>query len=168
MTNIKDTYIDINKVAKLKGYTTNRPVRQEINKENSKYTARKVKVQGGFSYEILFSTLEPEIQEKILDEEIKSKSLVPINNMEPVYEFKTEKLRLEALAKIDLLKAFEKFESRYPSKKQAEANFLDLYNSGEYLKDIFKQLGKISRSSLYRWDTTYKKCGTVESLIPNY
>ena len=74
-----NSFVNINLVAKLKGYTTNRPVRQEINKENSKYTARKIKVQGGFSYEILFSTLEPEIQDKILDEEIKSKSLVPIN-----------------------------------------------------------------------------------------
>ena len=171
MTDKKDKYIDINIVAKLKGYTTNRPVRQEINKENSRYTARKVKVQGGFSYEILFSTLEPEIQEKILDEEIKSKSLVPINinnNIEPVYEFKTEKLRVETLAKIDIIKSFERFESRYSSKKQAEEIFLDLYNSGEYLKDIYKQIGKISRSSLYRWSTTYKKYGTVECLIPNY
>lgn len=57
ITDKKEKYIDINIVAKLKGYTTNRHVRQEINKVNSKYTARKVKVQGGFSYEILFSTL---------------------------------------------------------------------------------------------------------------
>ena len=99
-----NSFVNINLVAKLKGYTTNRPVRQEINKENSKYTARKVKVQGGFSYEILFSTLEPEIQEKILDEEIKSKSLVPINNnIEPVYEFKTEKLRSKIFTVLSLL-----------------------------------------------------------------
>ena len=32
MSDPKDKYIDINLVAKLKGYTTNRPVRQEINK----------------------------------------------------------------------------------------------------------------------------------------
>ena len=75
MANKKDKYIDIDLIAKLKGYTTNRPIRQKINKENSKYTARKVKVQGGFTYEILFSTLEPELQEKILDEEIKSKNM---------------------------------------------------------------------------------------------
>lgn len=169
MTDTNNRYIDINKVAELKGYTTNRPVRQEINKANSKYTARKIKKQGGFSYEILFSTLEPELQEKILDEEIKSKSLVPINNnIEPKYEFKTEKLRIEALAKIDLIKSFERFESRYPSKKQAEQNFLDLYNSGGYLKEIYKELGKISRSSLYRWCKTYKEYGTVERLISNY
>lgn len=168
MANKKDKYIDIDLIAKLKGYTTNRPIRQKINKENSKYTARKVKVQGGFTYEILFSTLEPELQEKILDEEIKSKNLVPINinnNIEPKYEFKTEKLRVEALAKIDLIKSFEQFEARYPSKKQAEEIFLDLYNSGEYLKDIYKQLGKVSRSSLYRWSTKYKQYGTVESLM---
>ena len=33
MTNKKYKYIDINIIAKLKGYRTNRPVRQEINKK---------------------------------------------------------------------------------------------------------------------------------------
>jgi len=118
-----NSFVTINKIAKLKGYTTNRPLRQEINKINSKYTARKVKTQGGFTYEILFSTLEPEIQEKLLDEELKEKSLVPINNInnnidKPRYEFKTEKLRLIALAKIDLITSYRKFESRFEQKNK--------------------------------------------------
>lgn len=166
-----DKYIDINIIAKLKGYTTNRPLRQEINKENSKYTARKVKVQGGFSYEILFSTLEPEIQEQILDEEIKSTSLIPVPQkaeIKPIYEFKTEKLRLEALAKIDLIFAFKRFLPRCKNKKQAEKLFLEIYNSGEVYKNIFSTLNTVSRASLYRWCRTYEEFKTVESLIPNY
>lgn len=58
----QETYINIDKVAELKGLKSNRSLRVEINKENSKYKARKIKTQGGFTYEILFSTLESEIQ----------------------------------------------------------------------------------------------------------
>lgn len=83
-------------------------------------------------------------------------------------DFKTEKLKLEAFAKIEIIKSLEKFETRFEHKINAEKTFLELYNSGEYLKDVYKLLGKISKSSLYRWNRTYKKYGTVESLIPNY
>ena len=172
LKDLKENYIDINKVAELKGLKSNRSLRIEINKENSKYISRKIKTKGGYTYEILFTSLEPEIQEKLLDEEIKSKSLVPINNIynieEPKLEFKTEKLKLEALAKIDLIKAFEEFSIRFDKQKEAKENFIALYNSGEYFKDIFKILGKISYSSLYRWSTTYNQYQTVESLIPKY
>lgn len=166
-----EKYIDINKVAELKGLKSNRSLRIEINKLDSKYISRKIKTKGGFTYEILFTSLEPKIQEKLLDEEIKLKSLVPINNtcnMETKLEFKTEKLKLEALAKIDLIKAYQDFSSRFDKQKEAKENFIALYNSGEYFKDIFKILGKISYSSLYRWTTTYNQFQTVESLIPKY
>jgi len=84
------------------------------------------------------------------------------------FNFQTEKLKVEALAKIDLLKSFEKFETKFESHLNAEKTFLELYNSGEYLKDIFKILGKVSKSSLYRWNKIYSEYGTIESLIPKY
>lgn len=74
----QEKYINIDKVAELKGLKSNRSLRVEINKENSKYKAMKIKTQGGYTYEILFSTLESEIQEKLIDEEIKSHSLIPV------------------------------------------------------------------------------------------
>ena len=61
------------------------------------------------------------------------------------FNFQTEKLRVEALAKIDLLKSFEKFETKFEHRLNAEKTFLELYNSGEYLKDIFQILGKVSK-----------------------
>ena len=61
----KNEYININKVAEAKGLKSNRSLRLEINKPESKYIAREVKVNGGTSYEILYSSLEPEIQEKL-------------------------------------------------------------------------------------------------------
>ena len=65
-----EQYIDINTAAKLKGLTSTRSLRLEINKPNSKYIAREIKVNGGTSYEILYASLEPEIQEKLDDDEI--------------------------------------------------------------------------------------------------
>lgn len=77
MAAAQNTYISIDKIAELKGLKSNRTLRIAIN--NEKYKARKVPVKGGYTYEILFSSLEPEIQEKLIDEEIKSYSLVPID-----------------------------------------------------------------------------------------
>jgi len=161
----QETYINIDKIAELKGLKSNRSLRVEINKENSKYKARKIKTQGGFTYEILFSTLESEIQDKLIDEEIKSHSLIPVNNHS---KFKTEKLKIEALAKVDLITSFDNFSKHFKTKKEAEKSFLEIYNTGEYLKDIFKILGTVSRSSLCRWIRTYKENGTFEALIANY
>ena len=57
-----EEFISINKVAEAKGLKSNRSLRLEINKPESKYIAREVKVNDGTSYEILYSSLEPEIQ----------------------------------------------------------------------------------------------------------
>ena len=75
-------YIDINKIAELKGLKSNRSLRLAIQK--GKYVARVVKVFGGKSYEILYSSLEQDVQEKLQDELIKEATqsnctaLVPI------------------------------------------------------------------------------------------
>ena len=58
MADHNNIYINIDKVAEIKGLKNNRSLRIKINKENSKYKARKVKTQGGYTYEILYSTLE--------------------------------------------------------------------------------------------------------------
>ena len=59
---MKDSYINIKKIAEAKGLRSTRSIRLELNKVESKYISREVKVNGGTSYEILFSSLEPEIQ----------------------------------------------------------------------------------------------------------
>lgn len=55
-----NSFVPINKIAELKGLKSNRSLRLAIQK--GKYIAREVKVFGGKSYEILYSSLEPEIQ----------------------------------------------------------------------------------------------------------
>lgn len=81
---INDDYININKVAEAKGLKSNRSLRLEINKPESKYISRTVQVNGGTSYEILFSSLEPEVQQKLREFETKSTALVPLNHQTQV------------------------------------------------------------------------------------
>lgn len=142
-------YISIDKIAELKGLKSNRSIRIEINKPDSKYVSRKIKVKGGFTYEVLVSSLEPDLQSKLLDESIKSTQLIPLNT--GATTFASEKSKLEALAKIDLIHALYKFREKFKTKQEADKQFLELYNSGEYLKKIFQTLGSISKSTLYRY-----------------
>ena len=74
-----NSFVPINKVAEAKDLKSNHSLRLEINKPESKYVAREVKVNGGTSYEILYSTLEPEIQQKLREGNLKSTALVSLN-----------------------------------------------------------------------------------------
>ena len=160
-----DEYININKVAEAKGLTSNRSLRIAIQK--GKYIAREVTVQGGKSYEIKYSSLEVEVQEKLEDEEIKSKStaLVPINNINNRINFVSENARLTALARVDIISALETIRKRYPTKKEADSTFIDLYNSGLYLPQIYKFMGTITIGTLYRWIKKYEDYGYQASRL---
>lgn len=163
-----DNYIDIKKVAEAKGLTSTRSIRIEINKPESKYIARKVQVNGGTSYEILFESLEPDIQQKIRENETKSMALVPLNYQPTALTFVSEKARLTSLARINILKALFEIRKKYKTKKEADSTFLDLYNSGMYLPKVFNFVGTISIGTLHRWVQTYEKYGTAECLLPQY
>ena len=164
-------YIDINKIAELKGLKSNRSLRLAIQK--GKYVARVVKVFGGKSYEILYSSLEPEIQEKFQDELIKEATqsnctaLVPINNINNK-NFITESAKLTALARVDIVKALQNMRTKYKTKKEADSIFLDLYNSGMYLPKIHKFIGSISIGTLHRWIWAYEDNEDYRVLLPNY
>lgn len=102
--NDNNKYINIKDVAEAKGLTSTRSIRLELNKVESKYISREIKVNGGTSYEILFSSLEPEIQLKLREAENKTTALVPHNYKEPdfvsdktklQFDFKTFKTRAE-------------------------------------------------------------------------
>ncbi len=73
---MNNAYINIKRIAEVKGLKSTRSIRIAIQK--GKYIAREVKVNGGTSYEILYSSLESEIQEKLENEEIKSTALIPV------------------------------------------------------------------------------------------
>jgi len=163
MKNSEDNnYISINKIAEIKGLKSNRSIRIAIQK--GKYIYREVKVNGGTSYEILYSSLEPDIQEKLEDEEIKSNALVPLNNSFKS-TFISESAKLTSLARVDIVVALDNLKKKYKTQKEAEDVFLELYNSGLYLPQVYKFIGSISIGTLRRWVKAYNNNGT-NALIP--
>lgn len=167
-----EEYISINKIAELKGLNSNRSLRLAIQK--GKYVARVVKVFGGKSYEILYSSLEPEIQEILQDELIKEATqsnctaLVPLNSTTKYPTFISESAKLTALARVDIVKALQNMRTKYKTKKEADSIFLDLYNSGMYLPKIHKFIGSISIGTLHRWIWAYENNEDYRVLLPNY
>ena len=157
---MNEHYIDIKQIAEVKGLKSTRSIRIAIQK--GKYIAREVKVNGGTSYEILYSSLESEIQEKLENEEIKSTALIPIENK---VNFISENAKLNALARVDIVTALFNLRTKYQTKKEADEIFLDLYNSGMYLPQIYKFVGSISIGTLHRWVKAYENYGT-NGLLP--
>ena len=167
-----EEYININKIAEIKGLTSNRSLRLAIQK--GKYIAREVKVFGGTSYEILYSSLEPEVQEKLQDELIKEATqsnctaLVPLDTKTKYPTFITESAKLTALARVDVVKALQNIREKYKTKKEADSVFLDLYNSGMLLPKVYQFLGSISIGTLHRWLWAYEDCEDYRVLLPGY
>lgn len=104
---MEDRYINIKEIAKIKGLSSTRSLRLEINKTESKYIAKEVKVNGGTSYEILFSSLEPEIQQKLRNAENKTTALVPLNNNKQA-EFVSDKTKITANYRANIVVALQK------------------------------------------------------------
>lgn len=162
---MKNTYINIKEIAQAKGLKSTRSIRMEINKPESKYISREVKVNGGTSYEILFSSLEPELQQKLRENETKSTALVPLNYQPPVI---TDKARLTATHRMNIVNKALEHRKKYDTQKQADQEFLELYNTGLFLPRAYEFLGSISMGTLRRYIQAYLKSGNAESLVPQY
>ena len=164
--NEDNKYINIKDVAEAKGLTSTRSIRLELNKIESKYISREIKVNGGTSYEILFSSLEPEIQRKLREAENKTTALVPHNYKEP--DFVSDKTKLTANYRANIIVALQKLRKKYPTKKEADTTFLELYNSGLYLPKAYNFIGSISIGTLHRWVRAFEKHESTECLQPKY
>ena len=162
---MESNYVNIKEIAEAKGLKSTCSLRLQINKPNSPYIAREIEVNRGTSYEILYSTLEPEIQELLRAAETKSTVLVPLNHPTT---FVAESAKLTALARVDIVIALKEYRKKFKTKKEADSTFLDLYNSGMFMSKIFKYIGTISMGTLYRWVKAYEKHETHDSLIPQY
>ena len=164
---MEDRYINIKEIAKIKGLSSTRSLRLEINKTESKYIAKEVKVNGGTSYEILFSSLEPEIQQKLRNAENKTTALVSLNNNKQA-EFVSDKTKMTANYRANIVVALQKLRKKYSTKKEADTVFLDLYNSGLYLPKAYNFIGSISIGTLHRWVRAFEKHESTECLQPKY
>lgn len=163
---MKDSYINIKEIAEAKGLKSTRSLRLEINKPESKYIAREVKVNGGTSYEILFSSLEPELQQKLREVENKSTKLIPLD-----YKSKTlvtDKAKLTRNHRMNIVKAALEKRKNYKTIKESDSDFLDLYNTGLFLPKAYNFLGSISIGTLRRWIQAYRKHENADCLIPKY
>lgn len=163
---MNNSYINIKDVAEAKGLKSTRSLRLELNKSESKYISREVQVNGGTSYEILFSSLEPELQDKLRRNENKSTELVPLNYQPQ--QFVSDNAKITANFRINIVLALIKFRKKYTTKKQADSDFLDLYNSGLYLPKAYRFIGAISIGTIHRWLRKYEKHECAECLQPNY
>ena len=141
---------------------SNRSLRLEINKPESKYIAREVKVNGGTPYEILYSSLEPEIQEKLRENNTKSTTLVPLNYQPTT--FVSESARLTSLARLDIVHQWLEFRKKSQNKLQADYYFVKLHNTSPL--HLFEILGKISRGRLHRWLAMLNGTEDYTKLLP--
>ena len=163
---MKDSYINIKEIAEAKGLKSTRSLRLEINKPESKYISREVKVNGGTSYEILFSSLEPELQQKLREAENKSTELVPLNYKSEILV--TDKAKLTRNHRMNIVKAALEKRKNYKTIKESDSDFLDLYNTGLFLPKAYNFLGSISIGTLRRWIQAYRKHENADCLIPKY
>lgn len=163
---MKDSYINIKEIAEAKGLKSTRSLRLEINKPESKYISREVKVNGGTSYEILFSSLEPELQQKLREAENKSTELVPLNYKSEILV--TDKAKLTRNHRMNIVKAALEKRKNYKTIKESDSDFLDLYNTGLFLPKAYNFLGFISIGTLRRWIQAYRKHENADCLIPKY
>ena len=163
---MKDSYINIKEIAEAKGLKSTRSLRLEINKPESKYISREIKVNGGTSYEILFSSLEPELQQKLRESENKSTELVPLNYTSEILV--TDKAKLTRNYRMNIVKAALEKRKNYKTIKESDSDFLDLYNTGLFLPKAYNFLGSISIGTLRRWIQAYRKHENADCLIPKY
>ena len=169
--NTEDTWVDVQTVAALKNITQ-RAIRLAIRQD--KYISKVETVRGGKCYKIKLSSLEPELQTRYIQEYYNN-----ITTTDNIIELENLKLRQEkiiseqqkkfALAKLDLIRFWQRFRTEHKPKSRADKDFLQLYNTGELFPAIYETLDKVSIGSLYRWKALL---GEVNSdwtaLVSNY
>lgn len=158
-----EKFITIKELAELKGVSP-----RAVRLSKSKYQTREIKVQGGSSFEILLSSIEPQLQEKYLNisTELTSSctALVPINSAQNL----PNKAKEVGLARLDLIREWQKFRKAQRFKTQADKEFVETYSTGLLYENIFEKLGKISIGTLERWKRKVKNTSDYRLLMPNY
>ena len=159
MTNEK--YITIKELAELKGVST-----RAIRLSRGKYQTRDIVVKGGKSFEILLSSIEPELQEKYYSKfvPILSEKQLPA----PLDFHKPNKAKIIALARLDLLNLWKNQRKNQNNKTQFDNDFLSAYNAQVLYPEIYAKLGKVSIGTLQRWKRNLGNSNNYELLIPNY
>jgi len=170
---MNDIYISVKTLSELKGVTP-RAIRLALPK--SRYIFRETQMQNSKSYEILLSSIEPKLQEiykdkyykNIVELETEINSVPATKQIQTSSGFIPETAKTIALARVDLILDWQKFRNKNLPRQKGDKLFLDLYNSGEYLRNVFTIIGKTSRGSLQRWYKSYSEYESWEVLAPQY
>ena len=131
-------WITTKEFAKIKGISE-RAVRKAISK--NKYVIRKCSK----SYEILVTSLEENVREKVTA--IKEKSALT----ESISYIVPETQKKLALAKYDLIKKWDEFRKGKKNKTIAGKDFLDAYNNNCICEELFIVIGKVAIGTIYEW-----------------
>ena len=94
------------------------------------------------------------------------KDFETMENQVETIKYTPEKAKLNALAKLDLIRKWQEFRRKAVNKLQADYDFVKLHNSSNSY--LFSVLGKISRGSLHRWKASLDGTEDYTRLIPNY
>ena len=156
-----EKYITIKELAELKGVSA-RAIRLSL----KKYVIREINVRGGKSFDILLSSIEPELQEKYYSKFVPtlSKKQLPV----PTDFHKPDKAKIIALARLDLLNLWKKERKNQHNKTQFDNDFLGAYNAQVLYPEIYAKLGNVSIGTLQRWKRILGNSNNYELLIPNY
>ena len=156
MRNSNTDWITTKELAEIKGISE-RAVRKAISK--NKYVIRKCSK----SYEILVTSLEENVREKVTTVKEKSVLTAPISYVVPETQKKL------ALAKYDLIKKWDEFRTGKKNKTIAGKDFLEAYNHNCICEELFNVVGKVAIGTIYEW---HKKLRTYNDdwhcLINNY
>ena len=152
----KKEWITTKELAKLKG-VCDRAVRKSIN--DNKYVVRKV----SRSYEILVTSLEENVKEKLTEDEEK---LIP--KIEENYIVPEDQKQL-ALAKYDLVKKWNEYRYGKKDRTKAGQEFIESYNLELLYKELFQKIGKVAIGTIYDWDKKLRNYDdNWHCLIKNY
>src|SRR5574344_435114 len=132
-------WITTKKLAEIKNISE-RAIRKAIS--NNKYIARKCSK----SYEILVTSLEEIIREKLTNEpEI----------LHPLIDLKKEVPECEkqiALAKYELIQKWNAYKTQSnKSKTKAGKEFLEMYNQGFLYEKLYSKIGNVAIGTIYQW-----------------
>jgi len=157
----KEKYITIKELAELKGVST-----RAIRLSRGKYITREITVKGGKSFEILLSSIEPELQGKYYSKIVPFlfEKLLPA----PLDFHKPDKAKIIALARLDLLNLWKNQRKKQQNKTQFDTDFLSTYNAQVLYPEIYAKLGKVSIGTIQRWKRILGNSNNYELLIPNY
>ena len=156
-----EKYITIKELAELKGVSA-RAIRLSL----KKYVIREITVKGGKSFEILLSSIEPELQEKYY---LKIVPAYEVKQLPALTDFhKPDKAKVIALARLDLLNLWKQERKNQSNKTQFDKDFLSAYNAQVLYPEIYAKLGNVSIGTLQRWNRILGNSNNYELLIPNY